>query len=185
MHDGRVKRIALPMASGNNAETPTLESPMSWILDGKAASFAELVGLRGNLAADLLAFTELLWSGAAVDPVTLELCRLRVAALHGCVAELALRRAQATAAGLTEARIARLADWYRDPGYSARERACLQVAEQFVMDPAGLDDLAFAAARAELGEPGMVALLEALAVFDGFARFQVMLQAQPATAEAA
>ena len=137
---------------------------MSWILDGRAGSFADLIGLRPNLAADLADFAEVFWSRALVEPVVLELCRLRVAGLHGCDAELAA-----------------LAEWYRVSRFSAGERACLQVAEQFVMDPSAISDADFAAAREHLGEASMVALLEALALFDGFSRFQVMLEARPET----
>lgn len=152
---------------------------MSWILNCHAASFGELIGLRPNLAADLAEFAEVFWSRALVDPVVLELCRLRVAGLQGCEAELARRRPEARAAGLDEAKIAALPDWHRDARFSAGERACVQVAEQFVMDPSAISDADFAAAREHLGEASMVALLEALALFDGFSRFQVMLQARP------
>ena len=48
------------------------------------------------------------------------------------------------------------------------------------MDPSAIDDATFAAVRDALGEAGTVALLEALAVFDGFSRAQVMLDAAPA-----
>lgn len=153
---------------------------MSWINGGRLASFGQLIGLRPNLAADLAAFSSELWQGHGVDAVTLELCRLRVAALHGSTAEFARRTPQALAAGLTEDRVARLAEWHRDAAFGARERACIALAEQFVLDPSGIDDAMFAAVRAELGEAGSVTLLEALAIFDGFTRFAVLLQAAPA-----
>ena len=47
----------------------------------------------------------------AVDPVLLELCRLRMARLLGCVAEEDARTRAARAAGLDEATIADLAAW--------------------------------------------------------------------------
>lgn len=158
---------------------------MSWVAGGAARSFRALMGLRPNLAADLEAFESLLWQDPGVDPVTLELCRLRIAGLHGAHAALAARRAEARAAGLTETRIARLAQYDSDPAFSTRERACIALAELFAMDPSAIDDASFAAVRGELGEAGTVALLEALAVFDGFARFQAVLGAAPAEGEAA
>ena len=154
---------------------------MSWVLGGGERSFAELMALRPNLAADVAAFSEQLWQAPGIDPVTLELCRLRVAQLHGARAALAERRPEAAAAGLTGERIARLADYGSDSAFSARERACLELAELFVMDPSAIDDATFAAVRDALGEPGTVTLLEALAVFDGFSRAQVMLDVPPAT----
>lgn len=180
-----VRLIASSADGGNNAAAiradTTGENTMSWVLGGGAHSFGDLMALRPNLAADLAAFSEQLWHAPGIDPVTLELCRLRVAQLHGARAAFAERRPQAAAAGLTGERIARLADYGSDPGFSACERACLELAELFAMDPSAIDDATFAAVRDALGEPGTVALLEALAVFDGFSRAQVMLDAAPAT----
>ena len=158
---------------------------MSWVLGEGEHTFADLMALRSNLAADVAAFGDLLWRAPGIDPVTLELCRLRVAQLHGARAALAERRPEAQAAGLTEARIAHLADYGSDPAFSARERACLELSELFVMDPSAIDDATFGAVRDTLGEQGTVALLEALAVFDGFTRAQVMLDAAPATEDRA
>lgn len=154
---------------------------MSWVLGEGRHTFEDLMALRPNLSADVSAFSALLWHAPGIDPVTLELCRLRVAQLHGAQAALAERRAEAAAAGLTEERIARLADYGRDPAFSAVERACLELSELFVMDPSAIDDATFGAVRDALGDQGTVALLEALAVFDGFSRAQVMLDAAPAT----
>jgi alkylhydroperoxidase family enzyme len=158
---------------------------MSWLTGGEARSFRALIGLRPNLAADLASFESLLWQAPGVDPATLELCRLRIAGLHGARAALAARRPEARAAGLGEDRIARLAHYDSDPGFSVRERACIALAELFAMDPSAIDDANFVAVREQLGEAGTVALLEALAVFDGFARFQSVLDAAPAVGEAA
>ena len=52
---------------------------------------------------------EAVWD--AVDPVLLELCRLRIARLLGCAAEEDARTPAALAAGLDEATIADLAAW--------------------------------------------------------------------------
>lgn len=158
---------------------------MSWITGGRASDFSGLIGLRPNLAADLQAFHDELWRDHGVDAVTLELCRLRVAMLHGARAALERRTPSAVEAGLDEARVAMLGSWERDAALSPRQRACLALAEQFVLDPSGIDDTLFVPVRDALGEAGVVTLLEALAVFDGFARFEAMLQAAPATEVAA
>lgn len=122
------------------------------------------------------------WEDGLVEPVTLELCRLRVAQLLGCEAELAHRFAPAVEAGLTEAQVAALARWPTAPELDDGHRACLTIAERFVQDPHGLTDDEAAAARAHLGDAGLVALLEALALFDGFTRFRVLLGVEPAPA---
>jgi alkylhydroperoxidase family enzyme len=74
------------------------------------------------------------------DPVVLELCRLRMATLLRFDGGLALRSEQARAAGLDEEKIAALASWPTSPLFSAAERACLALAEQFLMDANGVTD---------------------------------------------
>jgi alkylhydroperoxidase family enzyme len=88
------------------------------------------------------------------DPVLLELCRLRIARLLGCVAEEDARTPAAIAAGLEEATIADLAAWPSSARFGPRERACLAVCEQLVIDVAGMtDELALAAAEQLGAEP--------------------------------
>jgi alkylhydroperoxidase family enzyme len=49
----------------------------------------------------------------------------------------------------------------------------------FVQDPHAITDADVEAVLQHLGEDGVVALVEALALFDGFARFRVALEIQP------
>jgi alkylhydroperoxidase family enzyme len=82
-----------------------------------------------------------------VDPVLLELCRLRMATVLGCQPEQSARTAEAVAAGLEEATIDDLAAWPSSERFGPRERACLAFCEHFVIDVASLsDDLALAVA---------------------------------------
>lgn len=154
---------------------------MSWLparADG-VTPLDRVFGLRPNLYADVRALLAVFVERRLVDPVVLELCRLRVAQLLECTSELAVRWAPARDAGLVEAKIAVLPQWPSDPAFTDAERACLTVAERFVMDPHGLTDDETAAARVHLGDAGVVALLEALALFDGFGRFRVILGVVP------
>src|SRR5579859_7741688 len=77
---------------------------------------------------------------AAVDPVLCELARLRIATLLGFEAGLTVRSLQAQEAGLVEDKIAVLSSWPTSPLFSARERACIALAEQFVIDVNGVTD---------------------------------------------
>jgi len=77
---------------------------------------------------------------AAVDPVLVELARLRIATLLGFEAGLVVRSQPARDAGLGEDKIAELASWPTSPLFSPRERACLALAEQFVIDVNGVTD---------------------------------------------
>jgi alkylhydroperoxidase family enzyme len=136
--------------------------------------FDRVLGLCPELHADLVAFTDLLWT-CGVDPVLLELCRLRVAQLLGSAGEQARHSPPARAAGLSAEKIAALEQWRGGAAFSARERACLELAEQFVLNPRGVADADVAAVAAHLSAAETVAVVEALAVFDGFTRFRVIL----------
>jgi alkylhydroperoxidase family enzyme len=108
------------------------------------------------------------WDAAwtSVDPVLLELCRLRIAMLLDCPAELAARTPAAVTAGLDEAMVAALSGWPYDERFGPRERACLAFAEQFVIDVAGLDDATAFAVRDALGEDGLADFVNALLVVE-------------------
>jgi alkylhydroperoxidase family enzyme len=140
-----------------------------------ATPFERVFALRKNLFEDFRSFYALFWEKRLVDPVILELCRLRIAQLHGCEAELRVRYQPALDAGLTEEKIAALADAGDSPLYGGAERACVALAELFAMDPHAITDADAARVVAALGDAGTVALVEALALFDGFTRFRLML----------
>jgi alkylhydroperoxidase family enzyme len=159
---------------------------VSWILDAARASrdakpaagatpFERVFALRPNLLEDFRRFYALFWEQKLVDPVILELCRLRVAQIHGCDAELRLRYQPAIDAGLGEEKIAALQDACHSPAYSEAERACVAFAELFAIDPHAIDDEDAVRVVAALGDAGTVALVEALALFDGFMRFRLVL----------
>ncbi len=144
-----------------------------------ATAFDRVLGLRPELLADYRCFLALFWRRRTIDPVVLELCRLRVAQLLRCESELRLRYEPASAAGLDEVKIAALERWPTDPAFTAAERACLAYAEQFVLDAHGVTDAQAAAVTGHLTVPGLVALTEALALFEGFARFRQVLGVVP------
>ena len=107
---------------------------------------------------------------AETDPVLLELARIRIATLLQYPAEVARRNARARAAGLTEAKVADLPSWPTSPRFNARERACLSLTEQFVMDANGVTDAQVAAVTEHLGAAGCYAFVEAVSVLETFQR---------------
>jgi alkylhydroperoxidase family enzyme len=133
--------------------------------------FERVFALRPNLFEAWRDFTALFWKRRLVDPLVLELCRLRIAQMLGARHPQSLRTPEALAAGLSEERIAALASWWSSDGFSSTERACLRFAEQFVLDAKGITDADAAAVVSALGDAGTVAFVEALAIFDGFSRF--------------
>ena len=138
-------------------------------------SFEGAFGLRPELHADWQAFAELFWTRRLVEPTLLELCRIRVAQILGCAAEERRRTPQAVAAGLDETALTELVDWPRSQRFSDVQRACLRFTDGFVLDPHGVSDADAAAVAAHLPPKEMMALIEALAVFDGFTRFRLIL----------
>ena len=104
------------------------------------------------------------------DPVLLELARLRIATLLGNAAELNRRTEKAREAGLTEAKLADLAAWPTSPSFTERERACLSLTEQFVVDANGVSDAQVADVTEHLGTAGCYAFVEAVSVLETFQR---------------
>ncbi len=104
------------------------------------------------------------------DPVLLELCRLRVATLLGFTAEQARRTARARAAGLDEPKVAELTAWPSSSHFTARERACLTLAEQFVVDANGVTDEHIHDVAEHLGPEGCYTFVQALSVVETFQR---------------
>ena len=138
---------------------------MSWL---GSDSFADVFGLRPDLYADYRAFAESVWQDGLVDPQLLDLCRVRVAQILGW---------GVVPTELDDARVAALTDWPRSEVFSARERACLRLTEGFVLDPHGVSDADAASVAAHLSPAEMVALIEALAICDGFTRMRLILGA--------
>jgi alkylhydroperoxidase family enzyme len=126
---------------------------------------AAVLGVRPELAAAHDRLLREIWAGP-VSPVTLELCRLRMATLLSSTAALAERTAAASDAGLTEERIGRLPRWPSDPSFSAEERACIGFAEQFVIDHNQISDDDVHELSELLTAQGVVTFTTALVAWD-------------------
>ncbi len=141
----------------------------------RATPFESVFGLRPDLYEPFRDFYAVFWSRRLLDPVVLELCRLRVAQLLGCASEQQVRYRPALDAGLTEGQVSRLAAWPSDPTFTDGQRAALAFAEQFVIDVSGIDHELRDRVVDAYTPAGLVALCEALALFDGFCRFRTIL----------
>ena len=150
---------------------------MTWLpeLASGDTGLDRVFGLRPDLYEAFRAFYALFWTRRLVDPVVLELCRLRVAQLLGCATEQQVRYAPARDAGLTEDQVAELSRWPEDLRFDDAQRAALAFAEQFVLDPHGVDDELRDTVIDHFELAGLAALCEALALFDGFCRFRTAL----------
>lgn len=142
----------------------------SWLDDG-ARTRDELLALHPPLAADHRQMLEAVWDGP-VDPRILELCRLRTATiLQNTTAWDEPRSVQAQRAGLDEALVDDLASWPTDPRFDAATRACLRLAEQFVIDVHGITEQQVADLQSHIGADGVVTLTTALAAWEITHRF--------------
>jgi alkylhydroperoxidase family enzyme len=131
---------------------------------GEGDLVTTVVGLEPDLAPLYAALGEAAWS--VVDPVVLELCRLRMATLLGCEFDKHHRTESAISAGLDEAKIGELSAWPTSERFGPRDRACLAFCEQFVIDVAGMsDDLAVAVAE-QLGPQAFRNFVAALLVVE-------------------
>ncbi|NGP43381.1 carboxymuconolactone decarboxylase family protein, partial [Acinetobacter sp. GC2] len=112
---------------------------------------------------------------AALDPVLLELCRLRIATLLGDTEEQARRAPAALEAGLTEAKVAELPSWPDSPLFDERERACLAFTEMFVGDVSGITDADAAAVLEALGPARFHGFTTSLLAFDQHQRLRLAM----------
>ncbi len=109
------------------------------------------------------------------DPALLELARLRIATLLQNEGELTRRSARAREAGLSEAKVAELAAWPTSPLFTSKERACLALTEQFVMDANGVTEAQVAEVTEHLGGAGCYAFVEGLSAMETFQRACLVL----------
>ena len=126
-----------------------------------APTFEAAFALRPDLHGPYQDFVGLFWHRRLVDPAVLDMCRLRVAQLLRCASE-----------------------GVRDPNeLDDAQQSALAFAEQFVIDPHGVDDAMRDRLREHYSSSEIVALTEATAIFDGFTRFRIAL-CEDATVEA-
>lgn len=131
----------------------------------------------GELARRHEALWQAVWRQPHVPAPILELCRLRLARLHGAARELEAPPLPGARAGLDADTIASVlaGAWTRAPRLPAGARAALEFAEVYGQDPQAITDELAAAVKAHFGEAGLVALIEALGVIDGRIRLGMML----------
>lgn len=110
-------------------------------------------------------------SEAGLPPRLLELCRVRIAQIHDCAAELMIADETASLSDDDKTRLA-AADF---SGFDEAEQAALALAEQMPFAHHAMTDADVARADAALGHPGCVALLTALAFYDVTCRLKLAL----------
>jgi alkylhydroperoxidase family enzyme len=111
----------------------------------------------------------------ANDPVMLELCRLRIAMLLDFKPGLVLRTERARQAGLSEDKIGSLSLWPTSPLFTSRERACLALTEQILLEAKGVTDEMVAEVLRHLSPSECYSLVEAISAMETLQRGALIL----------
>ena len=134
-----------------------------------------LLAPGGAMAREFNAVWDQLWRQDHVPPALLELCRLRLAHLHGASAEFVARRGLESDPGRIAA--VRSGAYHDSPLFGAAEQAVLEFAEIYAQDPSAITDALADGVKRHFGEAGLVCLIEALGFIDGRIRLALMLSA--------
>jgi alkylhydroperoxidase family enzyme len=130
---------------------------MTWLrgFDDRNVGVDDLLALRPAATARLRELETALWY-SALDGPTVALVRDRVSMLLGLSST----------------------PWDATAPRSARDKAALGFAEQFVLDPQGITDEQAAAMHSVFTEPELTALTFCVAVYDAIGRITLVLGAQ-------
>ena len=116
----------------------------------------------GAMARDFNAVWEQLWRQDHVPPRLLELCRLRLARLHGASAETAALRGLECDPDRIEALLT--GRYHASARFDAAEQAVLEFAEIYAQDPGALTDELADGVKRHFGEAGLVCLISSRGV---------------------
>jgi alkylhydroperoxidase family enzyme len=150
-------------------ETQEQEYPMTWM--GPQATRQAVIGTLPAVAEKFDRLYASFWQQPHIPAPTLELCRLRLAQLHRSKSDWT-RQEQEIPAAKRE----KLSDWNHSAEFTDAERACLEFTEMYAMDAQSITDEQAAAVKRHHGDAGLVALVEALGVFDGMTRLSLLWQ---------
>ena len=137
----------------------------------ESALMEQLFSARPNLLARYTDFYAAVWDQDQVPGRVLELCRLRIAAIHGCEAEQPNRDCEVQITS-EEAKALSIGDW---APFDETERAALVLAEKIPLNHHGVSDEEVAAVESAFGAAGTVTLLIALSLFDATCRWKLTL----------
>jgi AhpD family alkylhydroperoxidase len=117
-------------------------------------------------------------SQCGLEPVLLNLMKLRASQMNGCAYCIDMHWKDARAAGETEQRLYGLGAWEESPYYTPRERAAFAWAEAVTnLGEGHVPDAVFEAAKAQFNEKELVTLTWAIAAINGWNRMAIALRA--------
>lgn len=135
-------------------------------------SLTSLLQVGGELAGRFDSVWERFWTQDHVPPLVLEMCRLRLAEMHGAEAEFRIRHVD----GLTAESVALIRQGrYSDKNlFSDAAVAALELSEIYAQDPSAITDEMAAAVKQHYGDAGLVCLIEALGFIEARIRLSLM-----------
>lgn len=149
---------------------------MGWIGNGNDRD--STLQVLPDIAATFAVLYQSLWTQPHVPAEILELCRLRLAQLHGSAVDM-----QRCDCEIPADKRNNLTHWDTLSSFSAAERACLAFTEVYAMDAQALTDEHAGEVKAHFGDAGLVLLVEALGILDGMTRLSLLWQLPANTAQ--
>jgi AhpD family alkylhydroperoxidase len=145
------------MARLNVPDGPGGEAAMIWTLRPQLGGMVERM-IRGAYQQSILPADER------------ELARMRIAMINDCVACADFRAQSVLDAGLAPELYDNVAAYASYPGYTPRQRLCIEYAERFATDHASMDDAFFQRLQGSFSDAEIVDLTLCVAVFLGLGR---------------
>jgi alkylhydroperoxidase family enzyme len=137
------------------------------------------LGLVKETVEPMIRLHDRVWHNDNVNPALLELVRLRNARLVNCVFCKNVRYDVAKADGLTEDKVAQIADGYEQSDLSEREKIALVFADAYLKNGGEISAAQADAVRAEFSPQELAHLAIALVAFNAASRCAVSLGGMP------
>ncbi len=117
---------------------------------------------------------------SGIEPLLLELVKLRSSQINGCAYCIDMHTKDARALGETEQRLYALSAWQETPFFTERERAALAWAEAVTrVGDSHVPDEVYEQARKHFGEKELVDLTLALVAINGWNRLAISFRSVP------
>ena len=117
---------------------------------------------------------------SGLEPLLIELVKVRASQINGCGFCLDMHTKDARAIGETEQRLYVVSAWREAPFYSAREKAALEWTEALTLLPQNdVDDELYARMREQFSESELVSLTMAIIAINGWNRLAIPFRSVP------
>lgn len=137
------------------------------------------LGLSKDTVEPLIRLNSAVWHNPVLKPALLELMRLRNARLVNCVFCKSVRYDVAKTDGLTEDKVAQIADGYEQSNLSQRQKLALVFADAYLKDGGEINSVQAQAVCAEFTPEELAHMAIALVTFNAASRCAVSLGGMP------